>query len=248
MKRKVLPCVMALTMVAPVISTAPQGYAAVAQGDHVETSTIKKEDKVVCKFDSQLSFTGVGDKTIEVAEAFDAKEGFKAQHETEGELTDEVTISGKVDTGKPGRYKVKYSLKVEDKKFEQVRVITVVAPVVTEPVPEIVTAPDVVADEPEVMLAEAEEVKPAELPNAEGVQEESNKVNPDLAPALSLEISDFTVLVKSDLLAQVKDRLVIKDYPLSGGGPEGDRFAVRCWLCQCWHIYHDFYQEYRPIT
>jgi len=69
---------------------------------------------------------GVEDVTIYLDEEFDPMEGVTAHDDVDGDLTDEITVSGSVDTSKTGQYYLIY--RVEDSsgnKAEESRYVTV---------------------------------------------------------------------------------------------------------------------------
>ncbi|MGM0168651.1 hypothetical protein IGI39_004406 [Enterococcus sp. AZ135] len=55
-------------------------------------------------------FAGVQNKTIELNQKFDPKEGVSATEVKDGDLTDKIKITGKVDTSKVGKYALTYSV------------------------------------------------------------------------------------------------------------------------------------------
>ncbi|MGL5714612.1 MAG: glycosyl hydrolase family 18 protein [Paraclostridium sp.] len=71
-------------------------------------------------------FAGVADKTIKVGQIFDALAGVTAKDKEDGNLTDKIEVSGKVDTSKAGKYTLTYSVK-DSKGLETIakRTITV---------------------------------------------------------------------------------------------------------------------------
>ncbi|MGL4913304.1 MAG: immunoglobulin-like domain-containing protein, partial [Romboutsia sp.] len=55
-------------------------------------------------------FAGVTDKTIKVGQIFDALAGVTATDKEDGNLTDKIEVTGKVDTSKAGKYTLTYSV------------------------------------------------------------------------------------------------------------------------------------------
>ncbi|PTI69544.1 DUF5011 domain-containing protein [Staphylococcus succinus] len=55
---------------------------------------------------------GIKDTVIEKGDDYNLLNGVSAFDKEDGDLTDKITISGNIDTNKPGQYKVEY--KVED--------------------------------------------------------------------------------------------------------------------------------------
>nr|WP_321220968.1 immunoglobulin-like domain-containing protein [Clostridium mediterraneense] len=68
--------------------------------------------------------SGVSDKTIKVGDSFDPLAGLKATDKEDGDLTSKVTVSGKVDTSKVGKYTLEYSVK-DSKGLTTTKIVTI---------------------------------------------------------------------------------------------------------------------------
>lgn len=67
-----------------------------------------------------------GDTSIAVGSAFDPMEGVSAQDDTDGDVTQLVTVSGTVDTALPGEYRLVYSVSdAAGNSVSKVRIVTV---------------------------------------------------------------------------------------------------------------------------
>ena len=90
------------------------------------TSTATRIVSVVST--SKPTISGVSDITINVGSTFDPKEGITAKDAEDGDLTDKIIISGKVDTSTPGVYTLEYSVTDSDENKTTIyRIITVEA-------------------------------------------------------------------------------------------------------------------------
>ncbi|MBW3089236.1 immunoglobulin-like domain-containing protein [Bifidobacterium miconisargentati] len=79
---------------------------------------------------------GADDKTITVGDKFDPKAGVTASDDTDDDITSKIQIAGTVDTTKPGKYELTYTVSdAAGNKAEVKRVVTV-NPVVHAAMPE----------------------------------------------------------------------------------------------------------------
>ena len=88
------------------------------------TQTIKVD--IVDKTAPELTLSGDAELTIEAGTAYE-EPGYSASDNYDGDITDKVSISGKVDAAKPGDYTVEYSVQdSSDNKAETTRIVHVV--------------------------------------------------------------------------------------------------------------------------
>lgn len=91
--------------------------------------SLKVTVKVTVVTDSTAPvFSGIDDRTITAGTAFDPLAGVSATDDFDGDVTASIKVKGEVNTGKPGSYKLTYSVSDSSGNSTQaVRTITVVA-------------------------------------------------------------------------------------------------------------------------
>ncbi|WP_304341502.1 cell wall-binding repeat-containing protein [Metaclostridioides mangenotii] len=89
--------------------------------------------EIVNKTNTAPKILGTKDKTIYVNDKYDPKEGVTAIDNEDGDLTDNIIISGTVDTSKAGKYDIKYSV-MDSNKNEATAKIKVTVKTNTPPV------------------------------------------------------------------------------------------------------------------
>ncbi len=77
--------------------------------DSAGRSTSKR--RVITVIDSEPVFSGVEDKTIPLGSTFNPLEGVKAIDPEEGDITDRIIVTGRVNTNWPRTYRLTYSVR-----------------------------------------------------------------------------------------------------------------------------------------
>ena len=104
-------------------SVQPGGRITVNAGS---SKTLYAIWKAVPKDTTKPEFKGVEDKTITVGDKFDPKAGVTASDDTDGDVTANLTVTGNVDTTRPGKYELTYSVSdAAGNRAEVKRIITV---------------------------------------------------------------------------------------------------------------------------